>query len=118
MTEEFPTYQAFHDQALSEPYSEHVELVGLDQLRAHQRGEKVGKPVRVVTKKKRPEKPATPPKPRKKPVAHTRSPRRRVTMEMVDIVKASSAALSQDKIAKQLGIAQSTVGKILNGEYD
>lgn len=118
MTDPIDQLKAFEAHAKTDQYSNHVLLTTLDELRAHQRGEKVGKPVKAVVKKERPEKPATPPKPRKKPVAHTRRPRRRVTMETVAIVKQYSLSLSQDKIALKLGIAQSTVGKILNGQYD
>jgi hypothetical protein len=35
--------EAFSEQAKPDAYSNHVDLFGLDELRAHQRGEKVGK---------------------------------------------------------------------------
>lgn len=108
--------KALEAHALTDQYSNHVLLTGLDQLRAHQRGEKVGKPVSQRKSNPRRAKPVADAPVRKRPINSTRVPRR-VSKEMVAMVKASGPFLSQDNIAKQLGIAQSTVGKILKGDY-
>lgn len=101
---------------LSDSYTDHVLLDGLDQLRAHQRGERVGRTVkrkalkaptkRVVVNKAKPNSERGPDevklgKPSK------------VTPELAAAVRAATG--SQEAIAKQFGIGATTVSRIQRG---
>lgn len=94
MSEDIDHLKAFERASRENLSTNHIDLIGLDELRAHQRGENVGKP----------------------------SGRRRVrascevSPELILAVKQSRC--TQIEIAYKFGISQATVHKIMNGGYD
>lgn len=94
MSQDIDHLKAFEKASRENLSSNHIDLIGLDELRAHQRGENVGKP------------------------AGRRRGRASCEVSPELIIAVRQSRCTQLEIAYKFGISQATVSKILNGGYD
>lgn len=115
MTDEpFDQLKALEADALTDQYSNHVLLTGLDQMRAHQRGKKVGKAIKKPVPKKRASRLAVP-KHERKPTKK-RGAKQTIPESVIEAIRQQDGPMA--RVAKMFGVSSTTVSKVRSGAYD